>query len=142
MRTLVVISPARTCARRALANITAYNAAKEALQVSVVDTARGAAKYLSTQDQTHLVLAATALAKEKAAMQLSINGQADSAKLRALLAPYAGGKCPVAIHYRNAQGECDIRLPDEYRVKVSAPLLDSGFSARPGGIGISANGRI
>jgi hypothetical protein len=31
----------------------------------------------------------------------------------------------VAIHYRNAQGECDIRLPDEYRVKVSAPLLAS-----------------
>jgi DNA polymerase III subunit alpha len=59
------------------------------------------------------------------ALRLSINGQADSAKLRALLAPYTGGKCAVAIHYRNAQGECDIRLPDEYRVKVSAPLLAS-----------------
>jgi DNA polymerase-3 subunit alpha len=59
------------------------------------------------------------------AIRLSINGQADSARLRALLAPYTGGKCAVAIHYRNAQGECDIRLPDEYRVKVSAPLLDS-----------------
>ncbi|MCW5592375.1 MAG: DNA polymerase III subunit alpha [Burkholderiales bacterium] len=58
-------------------------------------------------------------------IRLSINGQADSAKLRALLAPYTGGKCAVAIRYRNAQGECDIRLPDEYRVKVSAPLLDS-----------------
>ena len=59
------------------------------------------------------------------AIRLSINGQADSAKLRALLAPYLGGRCPVAIRYRNAHGECDIRLPDEYRVKVSAPLLDS-----------------
>ncbi|HEX5629861.1 MAG TPA: OB-fold nucleic acid binding domain-containing protein, partial [Usitatibacteraceae bacterium] len=59
------------------------------------------------------------------AIRLSINGQADSARLRALLAPYTGGKCAVAIHYRNDQGECDIRLPDEYRVKVSAPLLDS-----------------
>jgi len=59
------------------------------------------------------------------ALRLSINGQADSARLRALLAPYTGGKCPVAIRYRNAQGECDIRLPDEYRVKVSAPLLAS-----------------
>jgi DNA polymerase-3 subunit alpha len=59
------------------------------------------------------------------ALRLSINGQADCARLRSLLAPYAGGKCPVAIHYRNAQGECDIRLPDEYRVKVSAPLLAS-----------------
>ena len=59
------------------------------------------------------------------AIRLSINGQADSARLRTLLAPYAGGKCAVAIHYRNDQGECDIRLPDEYRVKVSAPLLAS-----------------
>jgi len=59
------------------------------------------------------------------ALRLSINGQADSAKLRALLAPYLGGKCPVAIRYRNAHGECDIRLPDEYKVKVSAPLLAS-----------------
>ena len=59
------------------------------------------------------------------AIRLSINGQADSGKLRSLLAPYTGGRCAVAIHYRNAQGECDIRLPDEYRVKVSAPLLAS-----------------
>ena len=35
------------------------------------------------------------------------------------------GKCSVAIHYRNAAGECDIKLPDNYRVKVSGPLLDS-----------------
>ena len=27
--------------------------------------------------------------------------------------------------YRNAKGECDIRLPDTCKVKVSAPLLDS-----------------
>ena len=59
------------------------------------------------------------------AIRLSINGQADSARLRELIAPHAGGKCAVAIHYRNAQGECDIRLPDEYKVKVSAPLLAS-----------------
>jgi len=58
-------------------------------------------------------------------IRLNINGQADSAKLRSVLAPYTGGKCPVAIHYRNAQGECDIRLPDEYRVKVSGPLIAS-----------------
>ncbi|MGE0357486.1 MAG: DNA polymerase III subunit alpha [Burkholderiales bacterium] len=59
------------------------------------------------------------------AIRLSINGQADSAKLRSLIAPHAGGKCAVSIHYRNDRGECDIRLPDEYRVKVSAPLLAS-----------------
>ena len=58
-------------------------------------------------------------------LRLSINGQADSAKLKALLAQYAGGSCAVAIRYRNAAGECDIRLPDQYRVKVSEPLLHS-----------------
>ena len=58
-------------------------------------------------------------------LRLCINGQADSAKLKSLLAQYAGGKCHVAIRYRNAQGECDIRLPESCKVKVSGPLLDS-----------------
>jgi len=58
-------------------------------------------------------------------LRLCINGQADSAKLKTLLAQYAGGRCQVAIRYRNAQGACDIRLPESCRVKVSAPLLDS-----------------
>jgi len=58
-------------------------------------------------------------------LRLCINGQADSARLKALLAQYSGGHCHVAIRYRNAQGECDIRLPESCRVKVSAPLLDS-----------------
>src|SRR5205814_7568323 len=35
--------------------------------------------------------------------------QADSARLKSLLAQYAGGQCHVAIRYRNAHGECDIR---------------------------------
>jgi DNA polymerase-3 subunit alpha len=59
------------------------------------------------------------------AIRLSINGQADAAKLRSLLEPHAGGKCAVSIRYRNADGECDIQLPDQYRVKISAPLLAS-----------------
>jgi DNA polymerase-3 subunit alpha len=58
-------------------------------------------------------------------LRLSINGQADAAKLKAVLAPYAGGPCAVSIRYRNAQGECDIRLPDTYKVRVSEPLLAS-----------------
>jgi DNA polymerase-3 subunit alpha len=58
-------------------------------------------------------------------LRLSINGQADSQKLKSILAQYGGGQCHVAIRYRNAQGECDIRLPETCRVKVSAPLLDS-----------------
>jgi DNA polymerase-3 subunit alpha len=51
--------------------------------------------------------------------------QADSARLKSLLSQYAGGQCQVAIRYRNALGECDIRLPESCRVKISAPLLDS-----------------
>jgi DNA polymerase-3 subunit alpha len=58
-------------------------------------------------------------------LRLSINGQADSAKLKSLLGPYGGGKCAVSIHYRNAGGECDIRLPDSMRVKLSEPLIAS-----------------
>ena len=58
-------------------------------------------------------------------LRLYMNGQADSARLRTLLSQYTGGPCHVAIRYRNAQGECDIRLPEAWRVKVSAPLLDS-----------------
>ncbi|HXN16354.1 MAG TPA: hypothetical protein VN878_08240, partial [Usitatibacter sp.] len=48
-----------------------------------------------------------------------------STRLKSLLAQYAGGQCQVAIRYRNASGECDIRLPESCRVKVSGPLLDS-----------------
>ncbi|MEO7742950.1 MAG: DNA polymerase III subunit alpha [Usitatibacter sp.] len=58
-------------------------------------------------------------------LRLSINGQADSGRLKSILTQYGGGHCHVAIRYRNAQGECDIRLPENCRVKVSAPLLDS-----------------
>jgi DNA polymerase-3 subunit alpha len=58
-------------------------------------------------------------------LRLYMNGQADAARLKQLLAQYGGGHCHVAIRYRNAQGECDIRLPETCRVKVSAPLLDS-----------------
>ncbi len=58
-------------------------------------------------------------------LRLCINGQADSARLKTILTQYAGGQCHVAIRYRNAHGECDIRLPDTCKVKVSGPLLDS-----------------
>jgi DNA polymerase-3 subunit alpha len=58
-------------------------------------------------------------------LRLSINGQADSARLKSLLSQHGGGRCDVAIRYRNAAGECDIRLPESCRVKVSGPLLES-----------------
>ncbi|QJR14509.1 DNA polymerase III subunit alpha [Usitatibacter palustris] len=58
-------------------------------------------------------------------LRLKINGQADAAKLRQILAPYQGGGVAVSIRYRNTEGECDIRLPDAYKVKISEPLLAS-----------------
>jgi DNA polymerase-3 subunit alpha len=58
-------------------------------------------------------------------LRLNINGQADSARLKSILSQYGGGQCHVAIRYRNATGECDIRLPETCKVKVSAPLLDT-----------------
>ena len=58
-------------------------------------------------------------------LRLAINGQADAARLKAVLEPHVGGKCAVAIRYRNGEGECDLRLPDAYRVRISEPLLAS-----------------
>jgi DNA polymerase III subunit alpha len=58
-------------------------------------------------------------------LRLSMNGQADAGKLKEILAQYGGGKCHVAIRYRNAAGECDIKLPESCKVRISAPLLDS-----------------
>jgi DNA polymerase-3 subunit alpha len=58
-------------------------------------------------------------------LRLNINGQADSAKLKSILTQYSGGRCDIKIHYTNAGGECDIVLPEAWRVKVSAPLLNS-----------------
>jgi DNA polymerase-3 subunit alpha len=58
-------------------------------------------------------------------LRLYMNGQADAPKLKQILAQYAGGQCHVAIRYRTDAAECDIRLPETCKVKVSAPLLDS-----------------
>ena len=44
-------------------------------------------------------------------LRLSINGQADAAKLRRCSRRTRAARARVAIRYRNAQGECDIRLP-------------------------------
>ena len=49
----------------------------------------------------------------------------EEARLKSVLTQFAGGQCHVAIRYRNDEGQCDIRLPEAWRVKVSAPLLDS-----------------
>ncbi len=72
-------------------------------------------------------------------MTLSMNGQADSHKLRAKLEPYRvfeptrgdqahGGQthsCPILIRYNNGAATVDVSLPENWRVRVSEDLLHS-----------------
>ena len=44
-------------------------------------------------------------------------------KLKAILAPYGEGKCPLLLHYRNAQASCQLRLGDHWRVTLHDDLL-------------------
>ena len=61
-------------------------------------------------------------------MTLSMNGQADSGKLRKILtnhlAPNQPRSCAINIRYNNGIGEVPIALPDKWRVRVSDPLLE------------------
>ncbi len=58
---------------------------------------------------------------------LSMNGQADSAKLRRLLSPHIAqnprGAALVKIIYNNGDAEVPVVLPDQWRVMVSEPLV-------------------
>jgi len=65
-------------------------------------------------------------------LRLCINGQADSAKLKSLLAQYAGGKCHVAIRYRNAQGRMRHSPPRKLQGEGigAAPRLARGVARR------------
>ncbi len=65
-------------------------------------------------------------------LRLSLNGQASGAqapgavqRLRALLAPYAPGNCPVRLSYRNAEAQCELTLGDAARVRLEDELLDA-----------------
>jgi DNA polymerase-3 subunit alpha len=58
-------------------------------------------------------------------LELSINGQANAAKLKQLLAPYQPGNCSVMIHYRNGIAEMDVMLPETHRVRLSESLIQS-----------------
>jgi DNA polymerase-3 subunit alpha len=67
-------------------------------------------------------------------MQLSMNGQANAARLKQLLAPYRRngqqpdeepGGCPVTIRYRNPNGQCELALGDAWRVELDDNLLNS-----------------
>jgi DNA polymerase-3 subunit alpha len=68
------------------------------------------------------------------AVRLSLNGEASragkaaAAKLKTLLAPYrksGEGTCPVAVCYNNGGALVELRLGEEWRVKVEDSLLQS-----------------
>jgi DNA polymerase-3 subunit alpha len=62
------------------------------------------------------------------ALRLSLNGgsRAESAeRLKALLAPYRSGVCPVRLAYRNGSAEAELALPDAWRVRLDDALLVS-----------------
>ncbi|MBL0167185.1 MAG: DNA polymerase III subunit alpha [Propionivibrio sp.] len=63
-------------------------------------------------------------------LRLSLNGQASGPnaqaavhRLRALLAPYTPGNCPVRLAYRNADAICELALGDTSRVRLEDDLL-------------------
>jgi len=67
-------------------------------------------------------------------MHLSMNGQANAAKLRELLAPYRRQAaqpqdealgCPVTVRYRNRDGQCELTLGDAWRVELDDNLLST-----------------
>ena len=60
-------------------------------------------------------------------MTLSMNGQADSSKLRQILSQHVAnqpGSCVINIRYDNGIGMVPITLPENWRVRVSDPLLE------------------
>ena len=62
-------------------------------------------------------------------LELFMNGQADSERLRRELSPFlAGGQadgCGVLIHYNNGSALVDVPLPEQWRVRVTEPLIQS-----------------
>ena len=62
-------------------------------------------------------------------MTLSMNGQADSSKLRNKLAPHLAPNqphsCPILIRYNNGTASVDVPLPETWRVRISEDLLQS-----------------
>lgn len=64
-------------------------------------------------------------------LRLSLNGQASqdapaaARRLRALLAPYTPGECPVRLAYRNREAMCELKLGDASRVRLEDELLNA-----------------
>jgi DNA polymerase-3 subunit alpha len=59
------------------------------------------------------------------ALKVAMNGEANAQKLRALLAPFRNGPCPVRLCYRNAVAECELPLGEAWRVRLDDELLRS-----------------
>ncbi|MFN0314790.1 MAG: DNA polymerase III subunit alpha, partial [Burkholderiales bacterium] len=58
-------------------------------------------------------------------MRLQCNGQSSGAKLRDLLKPYLGGKCPVFVAYNNHDAQCEINLGEQWRVNLQEELVQA-----------------
>ena len=60
-------------------------------------------------------------------LRLDINGQADARKLKDYLSPFrtngGGGGCSVVVHRNTGQGEADVVLGPEWRVRPDPQLL-------------------
>jgi DNA polymerase-3 subunit alpha len=58
------------------------------------------------------------------ALRVSMNGQADAAKLRELIEPFQqdGASCPIVVQYTKQGALAEIRLSDEWRVRADDAL--------------------
>ncbi len=66
-----------------------------------------------------------ASARSAFARQLALrcNGNASVEQLKKLFTPYREGKCPVLIHYRNDNANCQLRLGETWQVTLHDDLL-------------------
>jgi DNA polymerase-3 subunit alpha len=64
---------------------------------------------------------ARALVLSMSASQLT-NGLVET--LQSMIAPQAGGRCPIAIEYARADSRARLRLGEEWRVNVTDNLID------------------
>ena len=62
-------------------------------------------------------------------LELFMNGQADSERLRRTLSPHLAPNqpdgCAVLIHYNNGDAVVDVPLPEQWRVRITEPLIQS-----------------
>ena len=67
---------------------------------------------------------ATTRASFVKALRLSMNGQADAAKLRAVIQPFqqSDSSCPIVVQYMKNGALSEIRLSDAWRVRADDSL--------------------